>query len=218
MDIPESPGVSGQRLPDPGGPGAGPPGPRASDADRDRAAAVLRAAAGDGRLAAGELEQRLDLVLQATSRAEVAEAVQDLAPAAEPSGTVVAGDTGVLHDFVRRGRWKVDGQYRSTVVVGSGVIDLRHAEFTAPQTTIRINNWVGSVFIIVPEDADVRMDGGGFVGGFHDNRAHRAEYPQGPRITVTGRAMAGSVFVVGELPEAMRRRLERRDRRKGIGA
>ncbi len=39
----------------PPGPGA-PPGLRASDADRDRVAAILRLAAGDGRLTADEFD------------------------------------------------------------------------------------------------------------------------------------------------------------------
>ncbi|WP_371476524.1 LiaF domain-containing protein [Kitasatospora sp. NBC_00315] len=134
--------------------------------------------------------------------------------AAESSTPATVKDAGIFHGFVRSGRWRVNEQYRSTVVVGSGVIDLRTAEFTGKQTTIRVRNWVGSVFILVPDDADVRLDGTGVIGGFHDYRKNRRQNPQGPRITVAGAAVSGSVFVVDELPASMRRRVERRNRRK----
>jgi Domain of unknown function (DUF1707) len=47
-------------LPGDTGPPGGPPGLRASDADRDRVAEVLRQAAGEGRLTLDELDERLD--------------------------------------------------------------------------------------------------------------------------------------------------------------
>jgi hypothetical protein len=192
-------------------------GPRASDADRERAAAVVQAAAADGRLAVAELEHRLDLVLNARTRSALAAAVADLGPAGPAPGPAVTRDAGVLHEFVRRGRWHVGEKYQSTVVVSSGVIELRNAEFSGPETTIRIKNWVGSVFVVVPEDADVHVTGTGVVGGFLEDRPNRREYPTGPRIVVTGYAVAGSVFVVHELPAAKERRLARRERRKGLG-
>jgi FHA domain/Domain of unknown function (DUF1707) len=53
-------------------------GSRASDADRDRALAVLREAAADGRLSSEAFLARVDEVLKAASRVEVARAVEDL--------------------------------------------------------------------------------------------------------------------------------------------
>jgi hypothetical protein len=57
---------------------------RASDADRDRAAERLRAAAGEGRLSADELEERLERALAARTVAELTPLVSDL-PAPPPA-------------------------------------------------------------------------------------------------------------------------------------
>jgi len=51
---------------------------RASDADRERAVDVLRIAAGDGRLTAGELDERLEAALSARTVGELAEVISDL--------------------------------------------------------------------------------------------------------------------------------------------
>jgi DUF1707 SHOCT-like domain len=53
------------------GPGA-PPAVRASDADRDRVADVLRGAAGDGRLTADEFDERLEAALSSRTLDELA--------------------------------------------------------------------------------------------------------------------------------------------------
>src|ERR1035437_8393697 len=119
--------------------------PRASDADRERAAAVLQAATADGRVSAGELDERLGLVYSAKSKDELASIVKDLQPVPWPGGTPTrAKDIGVLSDFVRKGRWLVGDTYRGTAVISSGVIDLREAQFTGPETTIHVNSWIGS--------------------------------------------------------------------------
>jgi uncharacterized protein DUF1707/2TM domain-containing protein len=58
----------------------------ASDADRERAAGRLRAAAGDGRLTPVELEERLDSAFSARTEAELEPLVADLpAPPRQPT-------------------------------------------------------------------------------------------------------------------------------------
>ena len=54
-----------------------------SDADRERVAERLRAAAGDGRLTPAELEERLEIAFSARTDAELEPLVADL-PAAAP--------------------------------------------------------------------------------------------------------------------------------------
>jgi hypothetical protein len=62
---------------------------RASDADRERVAERLRAAAGEGRLTAEELEERLERALTARTEGELVPLVADLpsAPASAPTAT-----------------------------------------------------------------------------------------------------------------------------------
>ncbi|WP_432893176.1 FHA domain-containing protein [Kribbella sp. CA-245084] len=58
-------------------------GTRPSDAERDRALAVLRDGAGTGRLSHDTFIRRMNFVLRAQSRGELADAIRDL-PRAEP--------------------------------------------------------------------------------------------------------------------------------------
>ena len=93
---------------------------RASDADRERAAAVLQAAKADGRVSPDELGGRLGLAYSAKSQGELASVVKGLQPVSWPGGTPTsAEDVGVLNDFVRTGRWLVGEKYRATAVISS---------------------------------------------------------------------------------------------------
>jgi hypothetical protein len=189
---------------------------RASDADRERVAAVLRSATADGRVSVDELEERLESVYNARSRGELASIVEDLQPVRRASGTPTPmRDVGVLGDFVRKGRWVVGQTYRGTAVISSGVIDLREARFTGPETTIHVNSWIGTVYVVVPEDVEVRVAGTGILGGFKQDR-ESADDTAAHRINVTGVAVCGSVHVVHQLPPAKERRLQERER-KSIG-
>ena len=170
----------------------------------------------DGRVSAGELEERLELVYRARSQGELAAIVKDLQPAGWASDTPTSTkDVAIINDFVRTGRWVVGDRYRATAVISSGVLDLRQAQFTGPETTIHVNSWVSTVYVVVPEDAEVRVAGTGIVGGFKPDR-ERAGHSAAHRINVTGVAVFGSVQVVRELPAARARRLQRRNR-KSIG-
>lgn len=73
---------SGQRPDSP----SGPPEMRASHADRDRAVEVLRVAAGDGRLTADELDERVEAALTARTVRELAMLTADL-----PGGSALTG-------------------------------------------------------------------------------------------------------------------------------
>ncbi len=57
---------------------------RASDADRERTAERLRAAAGEGRLSAEELEQRLETALSGRTYAELESVLADLPEPGRP--------------------------------------------------------------------------------------------------------------------------------------
>src|SRR5205807_9651289 len=85
---------------------------RASHQDRDRVVEVLRVAAGDGRLSAEELDDRLERALSARTYAELAELTTDLPASPDAAlGTprpkeVVTINCGSGH-AKREGRWVV---------------------------------------------------------------------------------------------------------------
>jgi Domain of unknown function (DUF1707) len=82
---------------------------RASDADRDRVVDVLRVAAGDGRLTADELDERLEAALSSRTLGELAELTADLvaAPAA-PAGPAVPGEPGAAGPARAKGVIRID--------------------------------------------------------------------------------------------------------------
>jgi len=68
-------------------------GTRPSDAERDRALAVLREGAGSGRLSQDTFIRRMNFVLRAQSRGELADAIRDL-PVAESRAVTWARTLG----------------------------------------------------------------------------------------------------------------------------
>jgi uncharacterized protein DUF1707 len=184
---------------------------RASDADRERVANVLRDAAGDGRLTMDELDERLDAVYAAKTYAELEPITHDLpdagpaqAPAASPAarrdparfgGTPTSsGAVAILGGFTRKGDWVVPKEFTAFMFMGGGEIDLRDARFTEREVTIHIVAILGGCEVIVPEDATVYVTGVGILGAFEHTDAG-AGSPDGPVITVNGVALLGGVDV-----------------------
>ncbi len=82
--------MTGEVSPDTGaGPGARPE-LRASHEDRDRAVEILRVAAGDGRLTAAELDERIEAALTARTSGELAALTADLPAVPGQAGSVAA--------------------------------------------------------------------------------------------------------------------------------
>jgi hypothetical protein len=184
---------------------------RASDADRERVANVLREAAGDGRLTMDELDERLDAVYAAKTYAELEPITHDLpgtgtafvpatAPAAAAGPARYGGEPtsggafAILGGFTRKGDWVVPKNFNAFMFMGGGEIDLREARFAEREITINIVAIMGGCEITVPEDATVRVTGVGVMGAFdHSNPGPGT--PDGPVITVSGLALMGGVDV-----------------------
>jgi hypothetical protein len=208
-------------------------GMRASDADRDRAAELLREAAAEGRLGLDELDERLDLIYAAKTYAELTPVTADLPSAGQDQrgglatsastfgmgkrfGGEPAGSTAVaiLGGFVRKGDWVAPPKLTAVAILGGGEIDLRDARFAEHTVTINAITIMGGIQITVPEDADVQVNGIGIMGGF-DHSAVGSGSPGGPRIVVNGFAFWGGVQVQ-RLPSD-RPKLER-DRQGELGS
>ena len=82
------------------------PSPRVADTDREVAVTRLQEAAGDGRLDLTELEQRLDAVYSAKTRADLDALTTDLPVARAPD--IPDLDLKTKHGSLRRkGYWQV---------------------------------------------------------------------------------------------------------------
>jgi len=206
---------------------------RASDADRERIANVLRDAAGDGRLTMAELDERLDAVYAAKTYAELEPITHDLpatgaghVPAVSPGagpdparfgapGTS-AGAVAILGGFSRKGNWVVPKTFNAFMLLGGGEIDMRDARFEDREVSIHIVAILGGCEVIVPEDATVRVTGVGILGAFEHSDSGGGS-PDGPVITIDGLALLGGVDVKRKptTEEAREARQLRHEARRG---
>jgi len=185
---------------------------RVSDSDREQAAAVLREAAGHGRITMDELDERLELAYAAKTYADLAAVIRDLpAPAPTPGpGPAMAGRIGgtprstfsiaIMSGAQRMGRWVVPRTYVGVAVMGGIELDLRDAQFSEPEVTIHAYTLMGGIDITVPEDIDVDVSGIAFMGGF-DHNASGPGVPGAPRVRVIGFALMGGVDVKRKPPK-----------------
>jgi uncharacterized protein DUF1707 len=118
---------------------------RASHDDRDRVVEVLRVSAGDGRLSAEELDERLELAMTARTYGELAKLVVDLpaagavvsAPATAPKAKEVVRIDCQSGQVKRVGPWVVPE--RMEVKVTSGHVMLDFTQATITHGTLRID-------------------------------------------------------------------------------
>jgi Domain of unknown function (DUF1707) len=135
---------------------------RASYEDRDRVVELLRIAAGDGRLSAEELDQRLEMALAARTYGELAALTQDLPDAAGPAAAAEPKDLIRIEassgSTRRDGRWVVPK--RMEIKVGSGSVRLDFTEAVITQATLAIDVEVssGSVLLITKPGIVVDVD------------------------------------------------------------
>ncbi|MBI0300517.1 DUF1707 and DUF2154 domain-containing protein [Streptomyces sp. PRKS01-29] len=181
---------------------------RASDADRDRIADILREALAEGRLQPEEHAERIDAVYRAKTLGELEPLVRDL-PAAPVRGTASASArdaeaewprtlpesenlVAVFGGSTRKGRWRVRRRTNALAVFGGVEIDLTEAVFEQQEIVIHVVAAFGGVEIKVPENVSLRGSGAGILGGF-DVRTYEAQDPDAPVIHVTGFAVFGGV-------------------------
>src|SRR6266480_3999195 len=180
---------------------------RVSDSDRERAADVLREAAGHGRITMDELDERLELTYAAKTYADLAAVTRDLPGSAQAPSAVqsaMAGRIGgtprskfsvaIMSGARRMGRWVVPRNYVGVAVMGGIELDLRVAQFSEPEVTIHAYTLMGGIEITVPEDVDVDVSGVAFMGGF-DHNASGPGVPGAPQVRVLGFALMGGVEV-----------------------
>jgi hypothetical protein len=173
---------------------------RASHADRDRVVEVLRVAAGDGRLSAEELDQRLEQALTARTLSELAFLTTDLPATPVQSATAVLP---AAKDLVRiecgsgsakrDGEWVVPQRMEVSVTSGSVKLDFTRALISEPTLQLAAQVKSGSLTIVTKPGVVVDADDVTVASGSSRVRTHRG--PAAPvilRIEVTGRVRSGS--------------------------
>lgn len=178
---------------------------RASDADRERIAELLRDAYAEGRLTVEEHSERIEAAYNARTLGELAPLTRDLpahrpvaagtpqraplppqAPARNESPTMVA----IFGGASRKGRWRVGSHLRAVAVFGGVEIDLTDAVFESPEVVIEVAAVFGGVDIKVPENVSLHGGGVGIFGGF-DVKEQTSADPYAPVVRVKGAAVFG---------------------------
>ncbi|MFB7777565.1 DUF1707 SHOCT-like domain-containing protein [Streptomyces bauhiniae] len=182
---------------------------RASDADRDRVADILRDALAEGRLTAEEHAERVEGVLHTKTVGELDVYIRDLPAAHErpaapayasvhrplPGSLPADADTSVVAVFssaVRRGRWRAGRRVHAFAVFGSVEIDLSEAVFEYQQVVIKAVSVFGDVQIRVPENVSLRGTGGSVLGNFEVSTLDSVQ-SDAPVIYVDGWSVLGNV-------------------------
>ncbi|MFE1442180.1 DUF1707 domain-containing protein [Streptomyces sp. NPDC058739] len=182
---------------------------RASDADRDRIADILREALAEGRLTADEHAERVEGALAARTVGELEVFIRDLPAAHAPrpstpytaphrptAGAIpIDPDENVVAVFasaVRKGRWRAGRRIHAYAIFGSVEIDLSEALFEYQQVVIKAWSVFGNVEVRVPENVSLRGTGGGVLGNFEVAPLDATD-PEAPVVFVDGWAVLGNV-------------------------
>lgn len=186
-------------------PPAGRPGDgefRASHADRDLVVEQLRLAAGDGRLTAEELDERLQAALTARTYRELAVLTADL-PASDQQPGAAAPKARDLVRFnqrggnvVRSGRWTVPASIEATVAGGNVKLDLTEALISYPTLAIDAEVRGGNLILVVKPGIVVDVNDMTVVGG-HVRFGAGADRPAPVTLQVelSGQVRGGNVVV-----------------------
>ena len=183
------------------GDGVPPPELRASHEDRDRVVEVLRIAAGDGRLTAEELDDRLEAAMTARTYGELAAVTRDL-PAG--SGFIMDATAPAPKELVRIdcrsgsarrvGRWVVPERIEVRVSSGSVTLDFTEAVVAQPSLAIDAEVHSGSLTLVTRPGIVVDTDDVAVRSGSVKVRAPWApDVPAVLRVQVSGQVGSGSI-------------------------
>ncbi|WP_119727343.1 DUF1707 SHOCT-like domain-containing protein [Thermomonospora amylolytica] len=164
---------------------------RASDADRERVAAVLGEALADGRLTMDEHAERTERAYRARTLGELTGLTTDLGP---PEAQPILVDDRPLQvtfgTLRREGRWVMPVKLPLLALFGTVELDLREAVLQRRHVVLDALVLCGRVRLLVPDGVAVNVTGRTILST-RDVRVRPAG--EGPVIEVGGRMLFGSV-------------------------
>jgi hypothetical protein len=181
-------------------------GLRASDADRDAAAAVVNNALAEGRLTADEHSDRLDSIYSAKTQAELVPLLSDLpgqramAPVTATSGQLAQSRRGgrivaIFSGATRKGAWHADPVMEVLAVFGGVELDFREAVLPGNEIVLRATTVLGGVEITVPPEMRVVDDGIAILGGREIHGGEGTGGADAPVLRLEGMCVLGGVEV-----------------------
>jgi Domain of unknown function (DUF1707) len=163
---------------------------------------ILRVAAGDGRLTAAELDERLDAALTARTSGELAALTADLPEVAGQAGGIAAQTKDVVRldyqggNATRRGRWTVPQRMEIRAVGGTVKLDFTEAVITGPVLHIQAEVRGGRLVLVTRPGIEVDADDVAVRGGRVKVRPeHGWKEPVSLKVEISGEARGGRVVV-----------------------
>lgn len=198
---------------------------RASDADRERTAEVLRRAAGEGRLTMDELEERLHSTYDARTHRELEGLTRDVVAPGEVPRTrrmpVRHGEDSGAHWLIsvmsgrdRKGRWRVGRRCNVINVMGGSDLDLNDAELADDYVEMTVFSLMGGAEIRVPDGLNVEVSEFAFMGGNDVHLGDELPDPGGPVLRLRLLSIMGGTDVKRGRKLSRRERLRRRELRR----
>jgi uncharacterized protein DUF1707/cell wall-active antibiotic response 4TMS protein YvqF len=195
---------------------------RASDADRDTAAAVINNALAEGRLTPEEHSERLDAIYSAKTHAELVPVLDDLPvprgvrqdiASPRPADAAPAPRrrrlVAILSGFGRKGAWHPDPVMSIVTILGGAELDFRDAVLPSKEIVLRLTTVLGGLGIIVPPEMRVVDNTAAILGGSDvTGKVADVSGPDSPVLRIEGVCILGGVGVERKQrkePKALRR-------------
>lgn len=203
---------------------------RVGHEERERVVHVLMQQYAEGRLTAGELDDRSALARQARVYADLDGLVADLPvppPSAEVGRMSTTADlarlgtdpahpqtmTGGMSSFVRRGIWTVPAYLNLSAGLATVKLDFQQAICPHDVVDIHVSGGVGAVVLVVPDGWAANTDQVSKGIGSVSNKVDTVPQPGKPLLVLHGNSVAGAVRV--RYPSRHDRYLMRRHVKRG---
>jgi hypothetical protein len=180
------------------------PALRASDAERERAADLLREAMTSGRLGIDELDDRMQRVLGAQTRVDLERLVADVIVPADDRHPLAGAGPGawtervpvraggesthrivaVLGGSERKGRWRLATDCSVTCVLGGVDLDLTQVELAGDSVELSIFCLLGGAQVTLPPHLNVRITDTAILGGNNIDIVDETPDPGGPVVHI----------------------------------
>lgn len=170
---------------------------RVGDAERERAALVLRDHTVEGRLTLEEFGERLDEVFAAASEQELAAALRELPVEPSAPSKTRAWLVTLLGSVQRRGRWTAPRRIFAFSLLGAPDFDFRQASVTGDVRITSIS-LIGALTAIVPPAVDVELGGLALVGGndlLDTEESTTPSFSGGPKLRIRSYALVGGARI-----------------------
>lgn len=192
-----------------------------TDAERERAAALLSSRFADDVLSLEQFEERVAEVFRVGSRAELEALTADLTPArgtspqrpSRPAGRsrgvtepVPAHDRrfAVLANLAHHTMSVAPRRLDVSAVFGNVELDLRHARFAAGATEIHVSAVFGHIAITLPAGAQLEQHASSILASVECAPSPLAWPREGaPLVRLTGRALLSAVEILFAEPAGM---------------